>query len=83
MIAKNAHISFMKLTDAETSNERVQEFTSAEKNYVASTRQMSQRLADSYVNFDHICIGIALICLASVRYLPTLSIRFFNNFFHS
>lgn len=76
IIAKSAHKRFLQLTDSqsEASNEQIQEFLSAEKNYQQSTKSMSQRLADSYINFDHFSIGIGLVCLCTVRYLfPTIT----------
>lgn len=51
----------------ENENERVQAFKSAERNYVEASKGMSAKLVDAYVNFDHVCIAIGLVCLVTVK----------------
>lgn len=43
-------------------------FKLAERNYIASSEVMSQRLADSFINFDLVSIVIGLLCLSTVSY---------------
>ncbi|XP_031627446.1 GPI ethanolamine phosphate transferase 2 [Contarinia nasturtii] len=66
--AKNAHKKFLQLNAKE--NDRLQYFKSAERHYISSSKEMSNRLADSYVNFDHLCIALGLFCsLTSFLYV--------------
>lgn len=64
IIAKNAHKKFLQ--SIPNSTEQIQVFESAERSYITASKEMSDKLADSYVNFDHICISIGLVCLVTV-----------------
>lgn len=69
IVAKNAHKAFLLVNknSSETTNEHVQEFMSAERNYIAAAKAMSRKLAESCVHFDQFCIAIGLACLVTVR----------------
>lgn len=70
--AKNMHKIFLQMNTIENENERKKAFKLAERNYIGASKAMSDELADSYVNFDHICIVIGLICLVTVFNFSTV-----------
>lgn len=66
--AKEAHKTFLQLNgdDSEAASKKSTLYENAERSYRAAAKVMSQKLADSYVNFDLFSIITGLICLASV-----------------
>lgn len=62
------HKIFLQLNgnDSETTSKKSTLYENAERSYSAAAKVMSQKLADSYVNFDLFSIITGLICLASV-----------------
>lgn len=78
--AKNAHKLFLQRhneTGSEYENDRILAFKLAERNYIASSERMSQRLANSFINFDLDAIVIGILCLVTVS---NHSIAFFVKF---
>lgn len=76
--AKNAHKLFLHRNRDSSSyeNDLLLAFKLAERNYIASSEVMSQRLSDSFINFDLISIIIGLICLVTVSN-DTLNINYY------